>query len=96
MKIPVTTVLLTAAVAAQAQDPFDPAESTKVEYASTLERYQRFREEQVTSWQAANEEMKRVGGHAGHLGMDQAPTPAGPAQEMPARQQDGRGPAHKH
>ncbi len=94
MKIPVTTVLLTAAVAAQAQDPFDPAEGAKVEYVSALARYQRFREEQVMPWPAANEEMKRIGGHGGHLGMDQAP--AGQAQEAPARPQDGRVPAHKH
>ncbi|MFZ5463894.1 MAG: hypothetical protein ACOZB1_10290 [Pseudomonadota bacterium] len=96
MKMYATAAFLAAAMAAQAQDPFDPGQSGQVEYASAFERYQRFREEQGTPWQAANEEMKRIGGHAGHLGMDRASAPAGQAQEMPARQQDGRAPAHKH
>ena len=67
------SVLLTAlgTSAAAAQTPFNPrAPETKpppVIYRSAFEEYRPYREPEIASWRAVNEEVARVGGHIGAM-----------------------------
>lgn len=53
------------------QDPSDPSASRgPFSYQSTLENYQQVADEAESpdkGWRAANDEMKALGGHAGHI-----------------------------
>lgn len=52
-------------------DPTDPAAaSTSSQYQSVFDNYQPMADESQTpdqTWRAANEEMGKIGGHAGHI-----------------------------
>ena len=61
-----------------AADPAAKVPSTK--YESTVATYRSAPEiERPTSWQASNEQQRRLGGHQGHL--DEAPDDAMPAMQ---------------
>ncbi len=50
------------------RDPTDPqARVPALEYRSAFENYRPYRDSPVTNWRASNEEVRAIGGHAGHL-----------------------------
>ena len=46
-------------------------------YVSALGEYRAWREPDLVPWRRANDEVGRLGGHAGHLRGDMAPAPTG-------------------
>lgn len=68
----------------------DAAGAGRPSYSSAFAGYRRFADEPVASWRAANDEMQRLGGHAGQAGIANAAPPAASgavasgAQESPA------------
>ena len=80
-------VLLLGPLAALAQtgarpDPTDPRLSTPTHAAeSAFAGYRGFRDEPLTPWREVNDEVRRLGGHAGHV-RDAEPTK--PAADKPA------------
>ena len=92
-----STLLLCLGGAAFAQseprrDPSDPqAGVPAVEYRFAFSEYQPFRDPEIEKWREANDQMKELGGHRGHVakpgsgGTKPAAEPkAAPAQELPA------------
>ena len=71
--IPVALALFAASAAfAQApaarRDPTDPqARIPAVEYRSAFENYRAERDPPATNWREANENVRRIGGHAGYV-----------------------------
>ncbi|TXT24895.1 MAG: hypothetical protein FD131_4790 [Rhodocyclaceae bacterium] len=59
-------------------------------YQSVFADYRGWQDEPVKSWREANEEMRRLGGHMGHL--DGAAAPLVPSEQLP----DGRGEPSAH
>ena len=60
----------------QRKDPAKPEVPVPpVTYRSAFEDYRPYREEEVLSWRAVNEEVARVGGHIGVLKAGQEPKP---------------------
>jgi hypothetical protein len=52
---------------AAGRDPIDPqARAPAVEYRSAFESYQPYRDSPVANWRESNEEVRAIGGHAGH------------------------------
>jgi hypothetical protein len=50
------------------RDPMDPqARAPAAHYRSAFENYRPYRDSPVTGWREANEEVRAIGGHAGHL-----------------------------
>lgn len=71
--------------------PGEPgAKAPAVEYRSVFENYQPFKEQDLTNWRGANDEVRDAAGHKGHaLGQgsgENAPPkpPAGQPQKAPA------------
>lgn len=50
-----------------------PASGTEPEYKSTFADFRGFKDEPVMSWRDSNDRMRRLGGHAGHLGETMPP-----------------------
>jgi hypothetical protein len=62
-------------------DPADPSVPGAVfRYESAFEGYQDVQDRKLTPWKDANEEMRRLGGHAGHA--DSAPSGHGTNHKM--------------
>ncbi len=76
--------------AAQENDPSSPAASTSsVHYTSVLESYRPVAEDDAAPdqvWRAANEEVGRIGGHAGYMKTQEPSSPAAHKQEAPSSQ----------
>lgn len=74
------------------RDPSDPqAGVPAVQYRSAFSEYQPFRDPEIGKWREANDQMKELGGHRGHVakpgngGTKPGAQPeAGRAQEPPA------------
>lgn len=69
---------LAAAPAWAAEPPSADAAPSQRAYRSAFADYRNFKDEPVGSWREANDEMGRVGGHAGHTshsGMPASPPP---------------------
>ena len=89
LRIILASVLLLGSPAAPAQttgarpDPADPRLSVPPPAAeSAFAGYRSFRDEPLADWRAVNDEMRALGGHAGHIRAaappaDRAPPPAG-------------------
>jgi len=65
-------VLAASAASAQTRtahrDPTDPqARVPAVEYRSAFENYQPYLDSPIANWRKSNEEVRAIGGHAGHL-----------------------------
>ncbi len=73
--------------AAQAQPPSTAAPTAKASdtpvlvapYRSAFEGFRPWRDEEPQDWRRANDEMKQLGGHNGHLRAPSAARPAGEA-----------------
>lgn len=79
-----------AAIAQPAPQKADPLSATATApesaYVSAFKDYRAATDEQATpdkAWRAANDEVARLGGHAGHVRSD-APATSSPAQSSPA------------
>jgi hypothetical protein len=70
-----------------AAPPTSAAPRTPPAYVSALAGYRAWREVEVVPWKRANDEVGRLGGHAGHL-RGSSPTPPAPVS-------GGAGPAEK-
>jgi hypothetical protein len=72
-------VVVAAAEKSTPTDPANPAApAAPVQYESAFRNYQQMPEEQEPAdnvWRAANDEMAKLGGHAGHIKADAAPAP---------------------
>lgn len=89
LRITLASALLLGLPAALAQTPAarpDPADPRLSVPASTTESafagYRSFRDEPLADWRAVNDEMRALGGHAGHIRdaaepTDRTPAPAG-------------------
>ena len=67
---------------------------------SAYEGYRPFREEEMVPWREVNDEVRRLGGHTGHM-KDETSSPAArspaPAEGEPQRPSDSPGgPRHAH
>jgi len=63
-------------------DPTDPRLSVPAPAAdSAVAGYRSFRDEPLTPWREVNDEVRRLGGHAGHV---RDAEPIGPAADKPA------------
>jgi hypothetical protein len=66
-------IALTAAFASRA-NPADPALAVaEPTYASSFAGYRRYESPQIAPWRELNDEMERLGGHAGHIKDDVSP-----------------------
>lgn len=88
-----------AAIAQQAPQKPDPLAATAPvpasTYASAFKDYRAVADEQATpdkAWRAANDEVGRLGGHAGHARGNAEAAPATPAPAQPAPMHHG----HRH
>ncbi len=72
-------------------DPADPAARTAPSaYRSAFEGYRTFADAEVARWREANEEMRRLGGHVGHVPGALPPRAApAPAAKPPAHADHG-------
>ncbi len=84
-----------AAASASASAQADGAAARTIEYRSTFEGYRGWSAQPLRNWREVNDEVERLGGHAGHLRGDSAapeqksPTP--PAQTQPPTMPRGSG-----
>jgi hypothetical protein len=74
-------MLVAGAAGAQGErrpEPGDPAARVPAtEYRSSFDTYRRYAESEPASWREANEEVRRLGGHVGHVGKPGAKTADG-------------------
>ncbi len=87
-------------------DPADPGlKSPKIESVSPFATYQRYEDEKPASWRALNDQVRGLGGHAGHIkdGASGAAQPAAsPGQPItapspaPAPSQPAVSPGHSN
>lgn len=61
-----------------------------VEYRSAFENYQPYRDSPVANWRKSNEEVRAIGGHAGHL-----PKPGGTSSPVGKPEAEGATPAER-
>lgn len=90
-RIAATLAALAAAGAALAQEPrrAGPAEASanapNSRYDSVFTGYRRYQDEPIAPWREANDEMRRLGGHVGHVPGTATPSvPAPGAAPKPA------------
>ena len=92
-----------AATAQEKHSPIAPRTAASlggsVEYQSAFADYRAFTEEGATpdkQWRSANQEMGKLGGHAGHIKDAPAVTPIASSEEPPAAAKQSRGMNHDH
>jgi hypothetical protein len=79
-------------------NPTSPAAPTpSFQYKSVLDSYQPIAEDDATPgkrWRTANEEVARIGGHAGYMKIQQASPQVSRQQESPAAEPAASAPSH--
>jgi hypothetical protein len=68
--------------ASEASPPDRPVASTPPAYVSAFSDYQPWREPKIAPWRGVNDEVGRIGGHAGYL-RDASKAPAMPKPSAP-------------
>jgi hypothetical protein len=78
------------AMAQSGRGPADPAISGPLlKYESPFATYRPYAEEPLRTWREVNDEVGRVGGHAGVVGSRETATPRDERQQRPSAPADG-------
>lgn len=91
----VLAAVVAAAGSSASAQPVGAAAPT-IDYRSAFDGYNTWRDEPLRDWRKLNDDMRRLGGHAGHLRGAPEPTGTTPPERTPSKPTAPAQPAHSH